>query len=63
ELVPESFKETINLNIDEAMKNGEFSIVWDTGSLSRNSSKYIEKIISEILCFNKERKEENARER
>ncbi|MBF0877009.1 hypothetical protein HKD21_09120 [Gluconobacter cerevisiae] len=42
-------KRRITFNLDETLKNGDFELLWDTGSLSRNANERIGKIVSEIF--------------
>ncbi|MEN3168084.1 hypothetical protein [Gluconobacter sp. OJB] len=49
EFLPNFFKGGINFNVDETLKNGDFDLVWDTGSLSRNANEKIGKIVSEFF--------------
>ncbi|MBS1078358.1 hypothetical protein JK217_11480 [Gluconobacter kondonii] len=53
-LSPIFSEKRININLDENLKNGDFELFWDMGSLSRSANKEIEKIISEMFFSNQE---------
>ncbi|KXV46223.1 hypothetical protein AD945_14675 [Gluconobacter albidus] len=61
-LLPDFFKERLNFRVDETLKNGDFELHWDFGSLSRNANKYVEQITSEIMLACQRENRKNAGE-
>lgn len=59
-ILQEYSNEEIIFDVDETLKNGDFKVFWDTGSLSRDTNEFMEAIFFQIMASNRGKEDKNV---